>query len=1128
MDKHINKIGVQSTEVNSESIFFNPEVDGSDTVAVVSAGIVVVGTILTAFASFVNPGVVLISFGTLAPVLWPDPEEDPKKIWSQFMKHGEDLLNQTISTAVKEIALAHLNGFKDVLTYYERAFNDWKRNPSANTARLVSQRFENAHFNFVSNMPQLQLPTYDTLLLSCYTEAANLHLNLLHQGVQFADQWNADQPHSPMLKSSGTYYDELLVYIEKYINYCTKTYHKGLNHLKESEKITWDAYNTYRREMTLIVLDLVATFPFYDIRRFPRGVELELTREVYTSLDPPGLNAGPIPEIDFSYLEDHLTRPPGLFTWLSDIELYTESVAEGDYLSGIRESKYYTGNQFFTMKNIYGNTNRLSKQLITLLPGEFITHLSINRGFQTIAGINKLYSLIQKIVFTTFKNDNEYQKNFNVNNQNEPQETTNYPNDYGGSNSQKFKHNLSHFPLIIHKLEFAEYFHSIFALGWTHNSVNSQNLISESVSTQIPLVKAYEVTNNSVIRGPGFTGGDLIELRDKCSIKCKASSLKKYAISLFYAANNAIAVSIDVGDSGAGVLLQPTFSRKGNNNFTIQDLNYKDFQYHTLLVDIELPESEEIHIHLKREDDYEEGVILLIDKLEFKPIDENYTNEMNLEKAKKAVNVLFINATNALKMDVTDYHIDQVANLVECISDDLYAKEKIKLLHAIKFAKQLSQARNLLSDPNFNNLNAENSWTANTGVTIIEGDPLYKGRAIQLSAARDENFPTYLYQKIDESLLKPYTRYQLRGFVEGSQDLELDLVRYGATDIVMNVPGDLEILSYSAPINPCEEIETRLDTTCGALDRCKQSNYVNSAADVRPDQVNGDPHAFSFHIDTGTTDNNRNLGIWIIFKIATPDGYATFGNLELIELGPLSGEALAQVQRKEQKWGKNTTQKREEAAKLYAAAKQTINQLFADSQGTKLRFDTEFSNILSADKLVYKIRDVYSEVLSVIPGLNYDLFMELENRIQNAIDLYDARNTVTNGEFRNGLANWMASSNTEVRQIQDTSVLVLSSWNAQVAQSLNVKPDHGYVLRVTAKKEGIGNGYVTILDCANHIDTLTFSSCDSGFTTSSNELAAYVTKTLEIFPDTDQIRIEIGETEGTFYVESVDLIRMED
>ncbi|MGH0945736.1 hypothetical protein ACQVTS_33050, partial [Bacillus mycoides] len=37
----------------------------------------------------------------------------------------------------------------------------------------------------------------------------------------------------------------------------------------------------------------------------------------------------------------------------------------------------------------------------------------------------------------------------------------------------------------------------------------------------------------------------------------------------------------------------------------------------------------------------------------------------------------------------------------------------------------------------------------------------------------------------------------------------------------------------------------------------------------------------------------------------------------------------------------------------------------------------------------------------------------------------------------------------------------------------------------------------------------------------------FVTKTLEIFPDTDRIRIDIGETEGTFKIESVELICME-
>ncbi|PGO82033.1 hypothetical protein CN980_00940 [Bacillus cereus] len=44
---------------------------------------------------------------------------------------------------------------------------------------------------------------------------------------------------------------------------------------------------------------------------------------------------------------------------------------------------------------------------------------------------------------------------------------------------------------------------------------------------------------------------------------------------------------------------------------------------------------------------------------------------------------------------------------------------------------------------------------------------------------------------------------------------------------------------------------------------------------------------------------------------------------------------------------------------------------------------------------------------------------------------------------------------------------------------------------------------------------------------SISTLSGFVTKTLEIFPDTDRIRIDIGETEGTFKIESVELICME-
>ncbi|WP_368657478.1 hypothetical protein, partial [Bacillus toyonensis] len=39
-----------------------------------------------------------------------------------------------------------------------------------------------------------------------------------------------------------------------------------------------------------------------------------------------------------------------------------------------------------------------------------------------------------------------------------------------------------------------------------------------------------------------------------------------------------------------------------------------------------------------------------------------------------------------------------------------------------------------------------------------------------------------------------------------------------------------------------------------------------------------------------------------------------------------------------------------------------------------------------------------------------------------------------------------------------TSVLVLSNWSDKAFQNLRLDPDRGYVLRVTARKEGGGKG----------------------------------------------------------------------
>nr|WP_237982485.1 hypothetical protein [Bacillus thuringiensis] len=64
------------------------------------------------------------------------------------------------------------------------------------------------------------------------------------------------------------------------------------------------------------------------------------------------------------------------------------------------------------------------------------------------------------------------------------------------------------------------------------------------------------------------------------------------------------------------------------------------------------------------------------------------------------------------------------------------------------------------------------------------------------------------------------------------------------------------------------------------------------------------------------------------------------------------------------------------------------------------------------------------------------------------------------------------------------------------------------------KKEGHGKGYVTVMDCNGHQETLKFTSCEEG----------YMTKTVEVLPQSNHVRIEIGETEDTFYIESIELI----
>ncbi|MED3358761.1 pesticidal protein, partial [Bacillus thuringiensis] len=211
----------------------------------------------------------------------------------------------------------------------------------------------------------------------------------------------------------------------------------------------------------------------------------------------------------------------------------------------------------------------------------------------------------------------------------------------------------------------------------------------------------------------------------------------------------------------------------------------------------------------------------------------------------------------------------------------------------------------------------------------------------------------------------------------------------------------------------------------------------------------------------------------------SPEGHATLDNIELIEEGPLVGESLALVKKREKKWKHEMETRWLQTKEVYEKANGEIDTLFTDAQRQALKFDTNISHIISAEHLVQSIPYVYNKWISDVPGMNYDIYTELGRRITQAYSLYERRNIIKNGDFDHGLNHWHATPHAKVQQTGGTAVLVIPNWSSNVSQNLCAEHNHGYALRVTAKKEGPGKGYITISDCNGNQETLTFTACDN-------------------------------------------------
>uniref|UniRef100_Q45705 Pesticidal crystal protein Cry8Ba n=1 Tax=Bacillus thuringiensis serovar kumamotoensis TaxID=132267 RepID=CR8BA_BACUK len=1107
----------------------SPEVFLSEQDAV-KAAIDIVGKLLTGLGvPFVGPIVSL--YTQLIDILWPSKQ---KSQWEIFMEQVEELINQKIAEYARNKALSELEGLGNNYQLYLTALEEWKENPNGSRAlRDVRNRFEILDSLFTQYMPSFRVTNFEVPFLTVYTMAANLHLLLLRDASIFGEEWGLST------STINNYYNRQMKLTAEYSDHCVKWYETGLAKLKGSSAKQWIDYNQFRREMTLTVLDVVALFSNYDTRTYPLATTAQLTREVYTdplgAVDVPNIGSWYDKAPSFSEIEKAAIRPPHVFDYITGLTVYTKKRS----FTSDRYMRYWAGHQISykhigtssTFTQMYGTNQNLQST------SNFdFTNYDI---YKTLSNGAVLLDIVYPGYTYTFFGMPETEF-FMVNQLNNTRKTLTYkpaskdiidrtrdselelpPETSGQPNYESYSHRLGHITFI-YSSSTSTY---VPVFSWTHRSADLTNTVKSGEITQIPGGKSSTIGRNTyIIKGRGYTGGDLVALTDRigsCEFQMIFPESQRFRIRIRYASNETSYISLYGLNQSGTLKFNQTYSNKNEN-----DLTYNDFKYieYPRVISVNASSNiQRLSIGIQTNTN-----LFILDRIEFIPVDETYEAETDLEAAKKAVNALFTNTKDGLQPGVTDYEVNQAANLVECLSDDLYPNEKRLLFDAVREAKRLSEARNLLQDPDFQEINGENGWTASTGIEVIEGDAVFKGRYLRLPGAREidtETYPTYLYQKVEEGVLKPYTRYRLRGFVGSSQGLEIYTIRHQTNRIVKNVPDDL--LPDVPPVN-----------NDGRINRCSEQKYVNSRLEV--ENRSGEAHEFSIPIDTGELDYNENAGIWVGFKITDPEGYATLGNLELVEEGPLSGDALERLQKEEQQWKIQMTRRREETDRRYMASKQAVDRLYADYQDQQLNPNVEITDLTAAQDLIQSIPYVYNEMFPEIPGMNYTKFTELTDRLQQAWGLYDQRNAIPNGDYRNELSNWNTTSGVNVQQINHTSVLVIPNWNEQVSQKFTVQPNQRYVLRVTARKEGVGNGYVSIRDGGNQSETLTFSASDydtngmydtqasntNGYNTNSVYMIkpAISRKTVDISSVYNQMWIEISETEGTFYIESVELI----
>lgn len=654
-DNKFLQLDGRSNKYYLDSETYDASVDG-----LISAGLIVTGTLLTLSLSVTPLGVGFIVIGTILPLLWPGDggETDPKnsKVWKDLIADTEVSIDKKIDEYSKAAAVAALDGLGNLLNEYNIAAERWHNDPTnPRETQNVIKRFDAAYNGFVKEMSSFAIKGHELVLLPVYAQAANFHLLLIRDGIIFADDWNLARS-----SNAGEYYrDRLSYYTKTYIGHCVDWYNKGNEEYERPISRLDQLYKLikYQRDMTINVLDIISLFSKYnpDIyhvnKQEPKLLPYsELTREIYT--DPLNYDNDKFNNMNKKLdLEYQLMRKPHLFTVLRAIDLEfleknfdnSSDFQDRPFLLGNHNGytyindgyNHFTNNPFDYKKIKWGNVQGAwgiiddKQRKMIVIPDNFKTFLVKTTRYKVEGLIEEEYllpALTYKLSMSLTDDDTEKNEQAQLGTTNRPlyEIISEVPPEEGTITYKNYSHILSYMSSYNKEIWLQT---SVFA--WTHAMVNFENEIVPNNITQIQSVKAYDILDNGkVIKGPGHTGGDLVKLNANATMKFAVNflspqehniRLRYYNIRLRYAARYDTAIRLLMKyDSYPGVqinaeqVLRSTFSNSDEEN-----LKYEDFRYELIPCEINGKYTERtiFEICCKTQS-------VIIDKIEFIPVKE--------------------------------------------------------------------------------------------------------------------------------------------------------------------------------------------------------------------------------------------------------------------------------------------------------------------------------------------------------------------------------------------------------------------------------------------------------------------------------------------------------------------------